>query len=140
MISPLKAFAIALAVGAAVPLAYAGKVRFDTMQAEQADRAFESSYKELAPGVYVTAQIKPDDLARFRDRADRGDVGNVHRRVGGGFEEKHLCVGPDRGFPRIVVARIDHGAFDAETWQQVVDHPAARPEQCARRDEVVPRR
>ena len=70
MISPLKAFAIALAVGAAVPLAYAGKVRFDTMQAEQADRAFESSYKKLAPGVYVTAQIKPDDLARFRDRAE----------------------------------------------------------------------
>lgn len=70
MASPLKAFVVALAVGAAIPLAYAAKSHFDTMQAEQADHAFDSSYKRLAPGVYVTAQIKPDDLVRFRDRVE----------------------------------------------------------------------
>ena len=78
------------------------------------------------------------DAVFARKGADELQIDEVHRRVRRAFEEEHLGVGPDRGFPRSVVTRIDGRALDAEAGQQVVDQPAARAERGLGGDDVVP--
>ena len=70
MISPLKAFVLAVAIGAAIPLGFAAKDRLDTARAERAAKAEEPSFTKLTPRIYVAAQINPDDLARYRRHTD----------------------------------------------------------------------
>ena len=74
---------------------------------------------------------------RARNPADMRQIDDVERRVRRRFEEEHLRVRPDRGFPRIIVRTVDDGRLDPEARQQVIEQPAARTESGARADHVV---
>src|SRR5262249_48357305 len=63
------------------------------------------------------------------DRRDRADVDDVERWIGWAFEEERLRVRPHRRPPLGEIEAVDEGRSDAETWQQVLDHPAAGAEQ-----------
>lgn len=67
--SPLKAFLIALVVGAAIPLGLAWKDRRANEAADAAADRLAPKYQTLAPGVLVAAQIAPEQLYRFRHQA-----------------------------------------------------------------------
>ena len=65
------------------------------------------------------------DAARAGDIAHRLHVDDVHRRVGGRFEEEHLGVGADRRLPLVELAPVDDRGLDAELGQQRIGQPAA---------------
>lgn len=70
MISPLKAFGIAVLIGAAISLGMAWYQRPITDTAAATSDAQAPKYSRLAPGVYVTSQIGPADVARYRAHAE----------------------------------------------------------------------
>lgn len=70
MISPLKAFGLAVLVGAAGVLGTAWYQKAATRPAVATADAPAPKYAQLAPGVYVTSQIGPADVAFYRARAE----------------------------------------------------------------------
>jgi hypothetical protein len=81
-----------------------------------------------------------DDQRRpglVRDRGDRADVQDLQRRIGRALEEEGFRARPHRRAPLRKVEPVDQGRGDAEPWQELLDHPAARPEQRLRGHHVV---
>lgn len=67
--TPLKAFLLALIVGAAIPLGFAWKDRRASEATDAAADRLAPKFQTLAPGVFVAAQISPEELYRFRHQA-----------------------------------------------------------------------
>ena len=71
---------------------------------------------------------------------NRADIAQVQPRIGGRFEEERLGVRPPRLCPRIHVAGVHRGGFDAEPRQDAIHQYPARPKQCTPRDQMIPGR
>lgn len=69
MMTPLKAFFIALVFGAAIPIGLAWQDRRANEAADAAADRLAPKYSTLAPGIFVAAQIAPEQLYRFRHQA-----------------------------------------------------------------------
>src|SRR3546814_15402829 len=77
------------------------------------------------------------DPMRAREAANMLQIDDIQRRIGRRLEEEDLGIGPDRLFPGVIIAAVDHGRFDPEARAQRIDQPAARPERRLRRDDMV---
>jgi uncharacterized protein (TIGR01244 family) len=67
MISPAKAFLIALALGASAPLYYALDLRSTVEAGRREAEAKQPKFNILAPGVFLAPQVAPGDLAEYRN-------------------------------------------------------------------------
>ncbi len=69
-------------------------------------------------------------------RSHGGDVEHVQAGIAQRFSEQHLGSGPDRSAPGVVVARIDEGGLDTETFERVAQQILRAAVQGARGDNV----
>ena len=73
----------------------------------------------------------------MRDPGDRFDIDHFQRRIGRALEKERLGIRPHRLAPLLQIGAVDQRAGNAVARQEILDHVAARSEQCLRRDDMI---